>query len=341
LLLSLALLVAALGGLSLYTLWDTARIEARYPPNGRFVDVGDAGDGQRLHLVDRPGAREDSPVVLLLHGASGNQAEIVLALGDRLAGRFRVIAPDRPGHGWSDRAGGSQAALPTEQAALVVEALEKLGVRRAIVVGHSWSGTLATSLALDHPDRVAGLVLLAPVTHPWTGGVAWYYNPAAAPVLGDILATTIFFPVSRAVLDGAVRSVFAPQSPPPDYVEGARIPLAIRPANFRYNAQDIAGLHAFVTTQAPRYGGIRVPTVIVAGDLDTIVRSPTHAQAIVKQVEGAELVMLPGVGHMLHHAAPVAVTAAIERVASRAGLSPDQGRAAGIPPPVDPAAGRF
>lgn len=334
----LLLLAAVPAGLASYTSFETGRIEARFPPEGRFVEVGAK---RRLHVVDRPGTREDAPAILLLHGASGNQADIVLALGERLAGRFRVIAPDRPGHGWSDRAGGADAASPARQAALVAEALGRLGVSRVVVVGHSWSGAVATALALDHPDRVAGLVLLAPVTHAWRGGIAWYYSPAAIPVLGDVLTATLIFPVARAVLDGAAAAVFAPQAPPPAYVERARIPLAIRPANFRANARDIAGLHAFVSGQSARYAAIGVPTIIVAGDQDTIVWPSVHAQAIAKQIAGAELVMLPGIGHMPHHAAPEIVVAAIERVASRAGLLPDQGRAAGAPAPLEPAAGRF
>src|SRR5205085_10534491 len=58
------------------------------------------------------------------------------------------------------------------QAALLREALDALEVKRAIIVGYSWSGALATALALAYPERVAGLVLIAPVTHPWPGGVA-------------------------------------------------------------------------------------------------------------------------------------------------------------------------
>ena len=143
-----------------------------YPPAGRFVDV----TGGRLHVLER--GKPDAPPVVLLHGASGNLQDMRLALGDRLAARYRVILIDRPGHGWSDRPGGDDDAVPARQAALIDEALRRLGVKRAIIVGHSWSGALATAYALAYPERVAGLVLLAPVTHPWPGGIAWHYRLA-------------------------------------------------------------------------------------------------------------------------------------------------------------------
>ena len=158
-------LVALLGALAVVTALGVAAIERANPPQGRFVEV----EGGRLHLVEL--GSPDAPPVVLLHGASGNLGDMRLALGDRLAVRHRVILIDRPGHGWSERPGGSADASPARQAKLIHQALQTIGVRRAIVVGHSWSGALATAYALDNPQDVAGLVLLAPVTHPWTGNI--------------------------------------------------------------------------------------------------------------------------------------------------------------------------
>jgi pimeloyl-ACP methyl ester carboxylesterase len=139
-------------------------IEARYPPAGRFVQVG----GGRLHVIEA-GPAAPLGTVVLLHGASGNAADPMLALGQKLSGRYRVLAVDRPGHGWSDRIDGQAAASPARQAALIAEALRALGVGRAVVVAHSWAGAVAPNLALDHADVTGGLVLFAPVTHPWPG----------------------------------------------------------------------------------------------------------------------------------------------------------------------------
>ena len=294
----------------------TAVIEARYPPNGRFVEV----EGGRLHLVDlSPTDRQPLGTVLLLHGASGSSADPMLVLGRRLAERYRVVAVDRPGHGWSDRIGGAAMASPARQADVIGEALTRIGVERAIVVGHSWSGALATALALDHPDRVTSLVLLAPVSHPWPGGgIAWYYNPTTAPVIGTLVSRVLATPLGLFALRPAAAAVFSPQEPPADYVEAARVSLVLRPRTFHANAEDVAGLHAFVTGQSRRYGAIRAPTVIISGEADRIVWTSLHSRALEREIPNARLVVLPGVGHMVHFAAPERIAAEIDALANAA-----------------------
>jgi pimeloyl-ACP methyl ester carboxylesterase len=313
----LGVALAVLAGLVLLgavaTAVATLVIEARYPPNGRFVEVS----GGRLHVIDlAPPDRAPVGTVLLLHGASGSSADPVLALGRRLAERYRVLAVDRPGHGWSDRIGGPEAASPARQASVVWEALTRLGVERAIVVGHSWSGALAANMALDHADRVAGLVLLSPVSHPWPGGaVTWYYSPAAS-VLGAFVTRVATTPLGLLALRPAARAVFQPQDAPPDYVEAARVPLVLRPRTFRANAADVAGLHAFVSEQSRRYGAIRAPTVILSGDADRIVWTNLHSRSLEREIPNARLVVLPGVGHMPHFAAPDRIVAEIDALAT-------------------------
>ena len=84
-----------------------------------------------------------------------------------------MILIDRPGHGWSTRA-RLDDSTPAIQGRMIDAALEKLGVGPAIFVVHSWAGALGARMALDYPQRVAGLVMLAPVAYPWRGGVGWY-----------------------------------------------------------------------------------------------------------------------------------------------------------------------
>jgi pimeloyl-ACP methyl ester carboxylesterase len=201
---------------------------------------------------------------------------------------------------------------------MVSEMLDRLGIDRAIVVGHSFAGTVATALALDHPARVAGLVLLAPVLQPWPSGVAWYYSLAATPVIGPLFAWTFALPVGAMLMQPTVRAVFAPQPVPPGYVKRAAIALVLRPRNFLANACDVSELKPFVTVQALRYAAIRVPTVIVTGDRDTIVSPELHSRALAAVLPHARLVMLEGIGHMPHHAASDRVVAAIDEVAAQA-----------------------
>jgi pimeloyl-ACP methyl ester carboxylesterase len=307
--------VAIIGAGVAITARTILRIEAAHPPSGRFVEV----EGGRLHVLDlgRPEAGADFahpwPVVLV-HGASGNLGDLRLALGDRLARTRRVVLVDRPGHGWSDRPGGPQDASPARQAALIAQALERLGVDRFVLLGHSLGGAVATAFALAYPERVAGLVLLAPVTHPWTGPLAWHYRLTARPLVGRIFAHAVALPLGELLLERGAREVFAPQPMPPDYLRRAGIRLLLRPAEFIANAQDVGVLRAFVTAQASRYGEIAVPTVILTGDADTTVSPTLHSRAFVSMLPRAKLVILPGIGHMPQHVATDEVVAAIDSV---------------------------
>jgi pimeloyl-ACP methyl ester carboxylesterase len=309
-LLAVALVLA---GLAAVTVIGAAAIERADQPAGRFIEV----ERGRLHIVELRSA--DAPPVVLLHGASGNLGNMQLALGERLAARYRVILIDRPGHGWSDRPAGRDDASPAREAALIHQALARIGVMRPVLLGHSWAGAVATAYALDFPGEVAGLVLLAPVTHPWPGGVSWINNLAATPRIGPLVARTLMLPVGYFLVASGVKSVFAPQSPPPGYAAATGVQMILRPSEFIANAQDLAGLKAFVTAPAPRYGEIAAPVIIISGDSqDKVVSTNIHSRAIARQLPHARLIVLPGVGHMVQYAAPERVVQAIdELMASR------------------------
>jgi pimeloyl-ACP methyl ester carboxylesterase len=252
----------------------------------------------------------------LLHGASGNLQDMRLILGERLSQRHRVILIDRPGHGWSDRLGADDSS-PAWQAALIAQALEQLGIRRAIMVGYSWSGALATAFALAFPDRVAALVLLAPVTHPWPGGIAWYYGLTSMPVVGPLFARTIVLPVALSFIDAFARGLFTPQAMSETYVRNAAIPLLLRPRAFIANARDVAALKESVARQSPRYAEITAPTTIITGERDTIVSPEIHSKALAATLPHAKLIMLPGIGHAVQHVAADVIAAEIGRLAAQ------------------------
>jgi pimeloyl-ACP methyl ester carboxylesterase len=166
------------------------------------------------------------------------------------------------------------------------------------------------------PDAVAGLVLLAPVTHPWQGGVGWYNPILTAPIVGPLFAHTIALPLGELLVGAGVTAVFAPQAPPADYRERAAVELVLRPAELVANAEDLNGLKAFVAAQAPGYGAIQAPAVIITGDRDVTVTPRIHAEAIAAVLPRGRLIVLPGVGHMLHHTAADVVSKAIDEMAA-------------------------
>jgi pimeloyl-ACP methyl ester carboxylesterase len=307
----LAVLVAALG---LFTAIQINHIEKRFPPAGDLVAV----DGGAIHIVEAPPQGEVRGVVLLLHGASGNQADMAQALAAPLAALgFRTIAVDRPGHGWSARFFGRRASSPALQAGLIRAALAKCGVERAIVVGHSLAGALALALALETPDFVRALVLLAPVSHPWPGGVNWHYAVSSIPWLGWFFRWLIVMPAGLLSLRAGVRQVFAPNPTPRDYVEATGLKLMLRPRHFQANAEDVVDLKAFIVEQSRRYVAIAAPTEIVTGDTDGVVSSELHSAGCARDIPGAVLTVVPGVGHSPHHAATESAIAAILRAEAR------------------------
>lgn len=303
----LLIVLAALATLALVTWTGAVLAERAHPPQGRMVDVA----GAKLHIVEL-GPRGATPIVML-HGASSN-LEVMRPLAERLAQTHRVILVDRPGHGWSTREKISDST-PQPQARMISEALQRLGVEPAIIVAHSWSGALALRIALDHPDRVAGLVMLAPVAYPWPGGVSQYNYAVTTPVIGPLLAHTVTLPLGLLLADSGTRSVFAPQSMPQNFVRDSATRLLLRPREFIANAWDLVTLRAAMAEQAPRYASITAPIAIVAGDLDKTVSTHIHSQPLAKTAPNAKLTVLDGVGHMIQYAAPDLVVSEIEAMA--------------------------
>ena len=160
--------VAVLAVLALVTQAGVFLSERAHPAQGRMVEV----EGGALHIVDLGPRDAAGPPIVMLHGASSN-LEVMRPLGERLARSHRVILIDRPGHGWSRRE-NLLDSTPGPQARMIDAALQKLGIGNAVFLVHSWSGALGARIALDHPGRVAGLVMLAPVAYPWPGGVGQY-----------------------------------------------------------------------------------------------------------------------------------------------------------------------
>ena len=292
------------------TFIGTRLIERAHPPRGRFVDVG----GLRQHVVEL-GADAGVPIVLV-HGAGCNLEDMRLALGERLAARHRVILVDRAGLGWSERK-GRRGSSPAYQAAILRDVLDRLGIERAVVVGHSWGGALATTFALDHPQRVAGLVLLAPPLYPFPRSMTWLYALFATPIFGWLYARTLALPLGFPFIGIGLGSAFLPQLPPHRYVKRTAALLLLRPATFLANARDVADLRVFHANEAGRYATLAVPTVIMTGDRDMVVAPRRHALAFAATVPQAKLVVLPGIGHMLHHVAAERVVDEIEALIAR------------------------
>lgn len=311
------ILVGVLAALVLVTQVGVLILQRIYPPQGKMID----GAGGRLHVVELGPLDAPGPPIVLVHGASSNLGGMRVPLGDMLAQRHRVILIDRPGHGWSSRDVLADSP-PKVQARMIDEALGKLGVSGAILVAHSMAGALAALMALDYPARMAGLVMLAPATHPWPGGVGTYNKVVTMPVIGPLLAYTITLPLGLLLVEPGARGVFLPQAMPKHYVKATATPLLLRPREFLANAWDLITLKEAVREQAPRYPQINIPTVIISGDADTTASIDIHSRAFAAAVPNAKLIILPNVGHMVQNAASDLVLDEIEAMIAGADTKP-------------------
>jgi pimeloyl-ACP methyl ester carboxylesterase len=319
------LAVAALAVLALITQAGVLALQHNYPPQGEMIEVA----GARINVLDLGPRDAAGPPVVMIHGASSNLEVMLQPLGEMLARNHRVILIDRPGHGWSTRT-RLEDSTPAIQGRMIDEVLEKLGIARAILVVHSWSGALGARMALDYPSRVAGLVMLAPVAYPWPGGVGWYNRLVTTPVIGPLLAYTITLPLGYFLAERGARGVFLPQVMPEDFLVDTATPLLLRPREFLANAWDLVTLKAGVSEQAPRYADISVPTLVISGEVDKTVSTNIHSRPFAKAVPNAKLIVLNDVGHMVQNAAPELVVseiaAMIGRIAQLAAAAANQAR---------------
>ncbi|WP_430242441.1 alpha/beta fold hydrolase [Neorhizobium sp. DAR64861/K0K2] len=294
-----------------FTAWKAKAIEANLPNDGELTDLGDIRINA-LHVAAP--AEGDLPPIVFIHGASGNLKDQEAAFRRPLEGRAEMLFVDRPGHGYSER-GGDENGFPDGQADTIARLMDRYGIDKAIIVGHSFGGAIATSFALYHPEKTAGLLLLAPATHPWPGGVDWYYNLAARPYLGRLFTRFLALPAGLVLMEKATHAVFHPNPRPDRYLDGGATALVLRPENFRNNAIDVANLNDYVTRVAPRYSEITAPTLIINGDSDKIVSMDIHAKALTAAVAGAELVVIRGLGHKPDYLATDLAIAGIEKLA--------------------------
>lgn len=299
--------VSALGlGACVTSMAYTSKVERAYPAEGEMLDVG----GSTVHVIRQGRA---GPVVLMIHGASANAREFDWTLAPRLSGDMRVLMADRPGHGYSQRF--DDAETLGAQARQMAGVLDQLAPgEQAVVVGHSFGGAVALRLALDRPDLVSGLVLLAPVTHDWgDGGTAWYNTLAAPPVIGPMFSQLLPL-AGPAQVKGGIDSVFKPAPAPDGYYENSALGLLFRPSNFRANARDMTALKDELAVQSARYPELAMPIVGFSGSQDTVVSPKLHIGRLKKQA-AVDLVILPDEGHMPHHGEGGAVAEAIRRLA--------------------------
>ncbi|MGR3702669.1 MAG: alpha/beta fold hydrolase [Paracoccaceae bacterium] len=296
----LLLILLAMVGLAWFT-WNTKRgAEVAIPPRGQFLDL----PGGRLHYTDEG----SGPAIVMVHGLGGQMGNFNLALTPLLTASHRVIVIDRPGMGYSDRAPDAPAN-PRAQAATVAAVIEKLGLDRPLVVGHSLGGAIALCLAMDHPERTRGLALLAPLTQPPSGPIEAFKGLAiTGRVKLFVISWLLAIPMSIRTAPQVLEQIFGPEPVPDDYAVKGGALLGLRPASFRNTSRDYLASGRDLRWMAGQFDSLRVPVRILYGQEDRILEADLHGRALVEKHPRIGLEVISG-GHML----PITQAAACAR----------------------------
>lgn len=271
-----------------------------------FVEAG----GLTWH-VQRMG---DGPVVMLLHG-TGASTHSWRDLAPRLAERFTVIAPDLPGHAFTERPYSRDLSL-SGMTRLVCKLVEALDVQPEIVVGHSAGAAVALRMVLDKCISPAAIVSLNGALFPFSG-----------------VARHVFPPVARLMLlNPFTPRIFTAQAESPQRVErlientGSKIDergLALYKRLFRQPGHVLGALGMMANWNLKplqdALGDIDAPVVLVAAENDKAIAPSTSMRARDK-LPNAKVVYLRGLGHLAHEEAPGQIAEIIEDTARENGV---------------------
>ena len=270
-----------------------------------FVDA----DGVRLRYV----VAGEGPDLVLLHTLR-TQLDMFQKVIPLLAPHFRVTALDLPGHGYSD--------LPVADytadffVAKVAAALDRLGVREAVVAGESIGGSIALQLAARHHPRVARVVAVNPYDYARGAGIRrssavanLLFGVGGVPVLGATINRLRSYPIIRHVLQGGVRR----RDAVPAALAHEMYRVGNRPGYSRAFGSLVANWGTWEDARA-EYRRIGVPVLLVYGSDDWSRDAERRADA--RDIPGAELRIVPGAGHFLSLDDPGAFASAVLDAAS-------------------------
>ncbi|MFN3943817.1 MAG: alpha/beta fold hydrolase [Allosphingosinicella sp.] len=295
----LALLIAGGAGavaasLKLFSDATARKSEQAVPRDGELIDV----DGTLVHYVDKG----SGPPIVLIHGLGGQMRNFARVLVDDLARDHRVILVDRPGSGYSVRPKGASAGLAA-QAETIAGLIDRLGLERPMLVGHSLGGALSLAVAVHHPQKVGRLALICPLTQTQEEvpeplrGLAIRSEPVRR-----IVAHTLAVPMGVAARDKLLKGIFAPEPVPDDFATEGGGALGLRPSNFYNASSDMAALEDDMPRLVARYDEVKAPVAILYGRGDNLLDPEVHGTRM-KDMVGADVELVEG-GHMLPFTQP-------------------------------------
>ena len=292
--------VAAYGAMALAGRALTRRTEAMdlqaAPRPGRVATV----DGAALHFVEAG----SGPAAALLLPSFGGSTFSFRETVPALAPRFRTLALDLPGFGYSDRSPRADFSL-AGYADRVARFMQQEDLPPALVIGHSMGGAVAMRLAIDYPELVERLVLIAtldPDAFRRRARVLRLARPIL-PLLG------VLAPAQRSLLRFTLRRVVAD----PTYVGPPVIAGYERPMRVRGSARALrAVVAAHAAAAPPDPARLRVPTLLLWGEVDRVVALRV-GERLLERIPDARLEVVPDAGHLVLEERPAAANAVLLR----------------------------
>ncbi len=275
----------------MYYAWET--LTCQDAEEGDFVTLG---DGSQMHFVEGrpPTGVGDAGPIILIHGLLSSALEWKWTLR-ALAATHRVWAIDLIGFGYSARVIEPRYSFKY-YAGTVREFLDALGLERATLVGHSLGGGIALQAALDFPDRVDKLVLLAPAVYP-TGWLKTIRVALQVPYLPQAVTQFILHPrVHRLALRGALGM---------RGLDDQTLAARARCTNVRGSGAALLAMgRSALAASLPRgLGRVAQPTLILWGERDPLL-PVHHGRRLVRELPNAKLAIVKGAGHVLHEEFP-------------------------------------
>lgn len=246
-------------------------------------------------------------VYLLLHGFGASVYSWHKVIPE-LAKKGRVVAFDRPAFGLTDRPlswGTFNPYEPESQVDLTIGLMDKLGIDKATLIGHSAGAVVAMNTAIEYPYRVKALVLVDPAVYQtspprWVGKLLQLDQADRIGLIVTQNAGSQIEPFYKSVWYDSTKITsedYAAYSKPLKITNWDKALWNLTKYNYSLKPEDKLNL-------------ITVPTLVINGDSDSIVR-PSEAEALAGNIAGAKFVLIEQSGHIPHEEQPVTFMQAI------------------------------